>query len=171
GGVDYRPANAGAYLPEADLGKLKTIFWRYNIKAFAPILETTLRVSNPLARPNTPNFVNIETRVIGTWIEHKVPIPDGSTYVTGIDKTNPWWHVQGHWFQENSMECVVGAKLAKRLGVSAGSTLLIWEPVENKNNVPQYLSQENLSVVGVLETGSDEDEAIVVPLDLAQQIA
>src|SRR5246500_988222 len=31
GGVDYRPANAGAYLPEADLGKLKTIFWRFNI--------------------------------------------------------------------------------------------------------------------------------------------
>src|SRR5881296_3313417 len=25
GGVDYRPANAGAYLPEADLGKLKPI--------------------------------------------------------------------------------------------------------------------------------------------------
>src|SRR6266478_5687238 len=27
GGVDYRPVNAGAYLPEADLPKLKTIFW------------------------------------------------------------------------------------------------------------------------------------------------
>src|ERR1700681_3829635 len=39
GGVDYRPANAGAYLPEADLGKLKTIFWRHNIVGFAPILE------------------------------------------------------------------------------------------------------------------------------------
>ena len=39
GGVDYRPANAGAYLPDADLGKLKTIFWRFNIIAFAPILD------------------------------------------------------------------------------------------------------------------------------------
>ena len=39
GGVDYRPVNAGAYLPEADLGKLKTIFWRFNIIGFAPILE------------------------------------------------------------------------------------------------------------------------------------
>src|SRR4029077_30362 len=28
GGVDYRPVNSGAYLPEAELGKLKTIFWR-----------------------------------------------------------------------------------------------------------------------------------------------
>src|SRR6202040_3129937 len=41
GGVDYRPANSGAYLPEADLGKLKTIFWRNNIVGFAPILEFT----------------------------------------------------------------------------------------------------------------------------------
>src|SRR3974390_2035976 len=40
GGVDYRPANAGAYLPERDLGRLKTIFWRFNIVAFAPILES-----------------------------------------------------------------------------------------------------------------------------------
>src|ERR1700716_2502054 len=45
GGVDYRPANAGAYLPEADLGKLKTIFWRHNIKAFAPIMEVQVKAS------------------------------------------------------------------------------------------------------------------------------
>ena len=31
GGVDYRPVDEGAYLSEADLGKLKTIFWRHNI--------------------------------------------------------------------------------------------------------------------------------------------
>src|SRR3984893_12133822 len=39
GGVDYRPVNAGEYLPEADLGKLKKIFWRNNILSFAPRLE------------------------------------------------------------------------------------------------------------------------------------
>src|SRR5437879_1911397 len=44
GGVDYRPVNAGAYLPESDLGKLKTIFWRNNIIAFAPMLEIQAHV-------------------------------------------------------------------------------------------------------------------------------
>src|ERR1700739_4797182 len=39
GGVDYRPVDAGAYLPAADLGKLKTIFWRNNIVGFAPFLD------------------------------------------------------------------------------------------------------------------------------------
>ncbi len=40
GGVDYRPVNAGAYLPEADLPKIKTVFWHNNIIAFAPILRS-----------------------------------------------------------------------------------------------------------------------------------
>src|ERR1700753_2875248 len=39
GGVDYRPVDAGAYLPESELGKLKTIFWKNNIVGFAPFLD------------------------------------------------------------------------------------------------------------------------------------
>src|SRR5258707_9546048 len=35
GGVDYRPVNAGAFLSEGDLPKLKKIFWHNNIIAFA----------------------------------------------------------------------------------------------------------------------------------------
>src|SRR5271163_428421 len=35
GGVDYRPANFGAYLPAADLPKLKSIYWHNNIIGFA----------------------------------------------------------------------------------------------------------------------------------------
>src|SRR5579863_2970032 len=45
GGVDYRPVNAGAYLPEADLPKIKTVFWHNNIIAFAPLLEVHAYVS------------------------------------------------------------------------------------------------------------------------------
>jgi len=78
GGVDYRPANAGAYLPEADLGKLKTIFWRFNIKAFAPILEVQVNADSfggdsfAIPRPG-PAYT-----VIGTWVNHAVKIPDGN---------------------------------------------------------------------------------------------
>src|ERR1700676_2716537 len=44
GGVDYRPVDTGSYLPERDLGKLKTIFWRNNIVGFAPVLEVPAEV-------------------------------------------------------------------------------------------------------------------------------
>src|SRR5580704_2669619 len=44
GGVDYRPVSSGAYLPEAGLGKLKTIFWRNNIMGFAPFLDVPVSI-------------------------------------------------------------------------------------------------------------------------------
>src|SRR6266704_4834271 len=81
GGVDYRPANAGAYLPEADLGKLKLIFWRNNIMGFAPVLEVPAKAmshgrddelglaSNRSVWPTIP--------LIGTWANHSVSLADG----------------------------------------------------------------------------------------------
>src|SRR5271165_3556032 len=123
GGVDYRPANAGAYLPEADLGKLKTIFWRFNIMAFAPILEvpvvaTAIHEGRPTETPG--DFV-----LTGTWSDKHVPIPDGTTYETGIGKTNPWWHVDGKWFEDDSQQCVIGADFAKKFGLARGDRLSV----------------------------------------------
>src|SRR6202047_4597813 len=46
GGVDYRPVNAGAYLPDGELGKLKTIFWRNNIVGFAPFLDVPVAIAS-----------------------------------------------------------------------------------------------------------------------------
>src|ERR1700757_263629 len=75
GGVDYRPANAGAYLPEADLGKLKTVFWRFNIMAFAPILDVPVQARSA-APKNWSSLGSVDhVPLIGTWSEHSVPIP------------------------------------------------------------------------------------------------
>lgn len=168
GGVDYRPANAGAYLPEADLGKLKTIFWRHNIMAFAPILETSAKIGSPAAVPPTSSYLPThEVRVIGTWVGHTVAVPDGANYVTGIDKTNPWWSVEGRWFTDHGGECVVGTKLAKRLGLAAGQEIMFFEPLGQTVEA----SATRLFVVGLLETGGEEDDAIVTPLSFAQKLA
>jgi putative ABC transport system permease protein len=168
GGVDYRPANAGAYLPEADLGKLKTIFWRHNIEGFAPILETSAKIGSATsASIGSSSIPTAEVRVIGTWASHNVSIPDGSTYVTGIEKTNPWWHVDGRWFSDDAAGCVVGIKLAKRLGLSVGSKLVLSKPVDK---LPEE-SANPVTVVGILHTGGEEDETIVAPLSIAQSLA
>ncbi len=104
GGVDYRPVDEGAYLQEADLGKLKMIFWRHNILGFTPFLD----VPAVLDSSNTP----VETTVIGTWYEHDVPVPDGTHFRTGLKTTHPSWKITGKWFADNAKECVVGADLA-----------------------------------------------------------
>lgn len=161
GGVDYRPVSEGAYLPEADLGKLKTIFWRNNILGFAPVLETPVDVwSEPPATVLTPR-VNIRASLIGTWARHKVSVPDGSTFVTGISSTNPWWRVQGRWFSEDTAECLIGEALARRARIAVGDTLHI---VDGSRTA-------TLAVVGVLATGGPEDDAVIAPLSFAQNLS
>ena len=179
GGVDYRPANAGTYLPQADLGKLKTIFWRFNIVAFAPILEAQVKAT-PYAMDNIPNTHGWPSfTVIGTWVNHEVKIPDGTTFATGIERTNPWWHIDGRWFAEGKNECVVGKNFAKMNG-PADMPSPNGGPSMHRNLGPgselfSYTLDGRpgpvLDIVGVLDTGGPEDDAIIVPLDQAQRLA
>src|ERR1700691_1432448 len=74
GGVDYRPMDEGAYLREADLGKLKMIFWRHNILGFTPFLDVPVAIRGAADASSASNF---STTMIGTWYEHSVPVPDG----------------------------------------------------------------------------------------------
>src|ERR1700681_4337838 len=55
GGVDYRPVDSGSYLAAADLGKLKTIFWRNNIIGFAPFLDVPVTLRRAEAGNGNPN--------------------------------------------------------------------------------------------------------------------
>ncbi len=156
GGVDYRPVDAGSYLPEGDLGKLKTIFWRNNIVGFAPVLEVPVAAKS-FSSESSP----IKTTVIGTWAHHSVPIPDGRTYVTGMEQTNSWWHVDGRWFDDQASECLVGKSLAARLGVKLGDELSV------------HVSDPSIGfkITGILSSGGPEDDAIIVPLNRAQLLA
>src|SRR5580658_76442 len=67
GGVDYRPVNSGAYLPESDLPKLKTIFWHNNIIGFSPVLEVPVRAWTPSSPTQITPVVNAPAALIGTW--------------------------------------------------------------------------------------------------------
>ncbi len=163
GGVDYRPANAGSYLPEADLGKLKTIFWRFNITSFAPILEVPVEAWSPASKNwSSPGVVGKAT-LIGTWSEHSVQVPDGSTYVTGIERTNPWWNVEGKWFVGDDDECVVGTSFARKHGLVTGDIVHL--------SANDETGWKTLKIVGILSTGGPEDDAIVAPLRIVQAMS
>jgi putative ABC transport system permease protein len=187
GGVDYRPANSGAYLPESDLPKLKSIFWHNNIIAFAPILEATAYIA---AKQSDLDAFHPRTEIplIGTWAGQPVYLASGETFTTGIEKTNPWFQIEGRWFAANGgeekrvnvpprtqgegvgydpvgnpVECVVGANLAKRLGIRAGDRLYL--------NVPTMKKIESsfpCTITGILSTGGPEDNAVLLPLRVVQ---
>jgi putative ABC transport system permease protein len=163
GGVDYRPANAGAYLPESDLPKLKTIFWRHNIMAFAPILEVPVQAWSPASQTAFTPKISNQITLIGTWAKHPLAIPDGQTFVTGAEKTNPWWQVDGKWFAEGAPECVVGQRFALRNHLHTGDVVNV--------SAADKDAPIALKVTGVLTTGSVEEDAIVAPIAVAQQFA
>src|SRR3984885_10059463 len=68
GGVDYRPVDEGAYLPEASLGKLKMIFWRHNILGFTPFLDVPVSL-----RSGSATAAASSGTLIGTWYRQDVP--------------------------------------------------------------------------------------------------
>lgn len=155
GGVDYRPANAGTYLPDEDIPKVKTVFWHNNIIGIAPTLEVPVK-----AGANASEMFS--TRLIGTWASHTVLMSDGNPFLTGIAKTNPWWRVvEGRWFGDDARECIVGEKLFARSHLKLGDTLQVRTASQNVA----------LKVTGVLSTGGSEDDAVVATLEFAQQLA
>ncbi len=166
GGVDYRPVDEGAYLQEADLGKLKTIFWRHNILGFTPFLDIPASVQASETAQTMP------TTLIGTWYEHSVPVPDGTQFRTGVSVTHPSWNIRGHWFQDTANETVVGAAFAANYpgGITPGQTIYV--AVQNgAQSQPQTVP---LVVTGILSTGdaeAAEDNAVLVPLTIAQKLS
>ncbi|HKT47020.1 MAG TPA: ABC transporter permease [Candidatus Acidoferrales bacterium] len=164
GGVDYRPVNSGAYLPESDLPKLKTIFWQHNIIAFAPVLDSSAEAWSPASKNwSSPGVVG-KIAVIGTWAQHAIELPDGRKFETGIAKTNPWWQVDGRWFSDGVDECVVGANFARKNDVKPGDVVYLRSADSSKE-----IKQER--VTGILSTGGPEEDAVVVPLSVAQAMA
>jgi putative ABC transport system permease protein len=161
GGVDYRPVNAGAYLPVDDLPKLKQIFWRNNIKGFTPFLDVPVATS--VLSGASVGAPASDTTLIGTWVNHRLELGSGETFDTGVTSTNPWWHIAsgGRWFGESGNECVVGASLASRNNIHVGDLV----------GVATLAGMEDLRVTGILSTGGAEDNAIVAPLTVAQRFA
>ena len=183
GGVDYRPVNAGAYLPEADLPKIKTVFWHNNIIAFAPVLEVSALLPHVWYSNHRPSLPDLQIQLIGTWAANRVPLPDGGTFATGLAKTNPWFRVDGKWFSDEgrlervemppmghsylpaSPECVVGEKLAARRKIKAGDQVVVSVATAgNSQNMQQC------DVTGILSSGGPEDEALLMPLASVQKL-
>ncbi|HEX9428693.1 MAG TPA: ABC transporter permease [Candidatus Polarisedimenticolia bacterium] len=156
GGVDLRPVGEGATLSETDLGRLRTIFWRLNIIGFTPLLELPVEVRAEGRRAVAPR-----TTLVGTWYEHAVAVPDGSRFTTGLKLTHPWWTVEGRWFEDDAEECLAGAALARRAGLRPGDRL----------TVRAGDATRRLTISGLVTTGGPEEESLVAPLRIAQDLS
>jgi putative ABC transport system permease protein len=152
-GLDAGSGASGQYLQEADLGKLKTIFWTNNIVAFAPSLEARVAFDQNGAGAT----------LVGTWFNRRLNLPTGETVETGIQQLKSWWTVEGNWVNDNDTHsAMIGTVLAQRLGIKTGDTVEFIVPGDGR--------REKLTVQGIFNAGGPEDEQLFVPLPLVQQI-
>jgi putative ABC transport system permease protein len=147
GGVNLKPPSDGAFLSEADLPKIKGTFWHNNITGFAP----TLPVNVTLQRAGETENLTL----LGTYFAKKVSFGK-EEFNTGVRSTHPWWKVRGAWPDDSSRDVLLGERLAARLSARPGDTIT--------------LSGRLLQISGILSTGSVEDDEIVAPIALAQEI-
>jgi putative ABC transport system permease protein len=147
-------ASVGAYLNEAELGNIKTIFWAFNIVDYAPFISVDATLED-----------GSDVTVVGTWFDHHMVLPTGEELDAGVTSLRTWWDIEdGDWVDEQSMEgqtaAMMGTALAEKLGVSVGDTV----------KVRGSASAEELSIVGIYDAGGEEDDQIYTLVDTAQAL-
>jgi putative ABC transport system permease protein len=147
GGLNLKPPSDGTFLNEADLPKIRGMFWRHNIVGFSPMLPATVALGNVNSNSKTP--------LLGTYFAKPV-VFGKETFITGVRTTHPWWKVQGDWPADDSADVLVGERLAAKLNKHTGDSIT--------------LAGEPHRIAGILSTGAMEDDEIVAPIGLAQQI-
>lgn len=147
GGVNLKPPSDGAFLNEADLPKIKGIFWHNNIAGFAPMLPVNVTLER---EGKTDNLT-----LLGTYFAKQIAFGK-EEFATGVRTTHPWWKVSGAWPDDSSHDVLLGERLAARLSVKPGDEVT--------------LSGRRLPVSGILSTGGIEDDQIVASISLAQEI-
>ena len=145
---------SGAYLAEDELGKIKTIFWAFNIVDYAPF------ISEDCTLPD-----GSDVTVTGTWFNHHMDLPTGESLDAGISSLRSWWEItDGDWVDEQNLayeySAMVGTALAESQGISVGDEI----------KVQGKAKELTLTVVGIFDAGGEEDDLIYVPVDVAQAL-
>ncbi|MBR1482181.1 MAG: ABC transporter permease [Ruminococcus sp.] len=145
-----------AHLKEEDLGKIKTIFWGFNILDFTPFVNTVVTLGD-----------GSTAKLTGTWFNHHLALNTGEELDAGIHSLRSWWEIKnGQWLDEQKESipangALIGSALAARLGVETGDTL----------EVNTAKGSQALQIAGVYDAGGDEDEQLFTLLPVAQMLA
>ncbi len=156
GGINLKPPSDGAFLNEADLPKIRGTFWHHNIVGFSPMLPVTVKLGHGSDAK--------DVTLLGTYFNKALSFGKDD-FTTGVRITHPWWKVSCGdgkespncaWPADDSQNVLLGERLATKLSQKPGDTIEV--------------SGRQLTISGILSTGAAEDDQIVAPLAVAQQI-
>lgn len=100
-GREYSPLKNDVFLEEKYLYKIKEIFWRNNITAYAPFLS----------------FKSDGFSLVGTYFNKNINISDEPDFRVGVENLYQFWMVDGRYPKDDSLnEALAGANLGLKIG-------------------------------------------------------
>ncbi len=151
--VNDDEVEGSAYLREDELGKIKTIFWAFNIIDYAPFSKTTVSLNGK------------EVKLAGTWFNHHMNLATGEQLDAGVNSLRSWWDIKGKWIDEKkknaSSEVMVNSSLSESQKIKVG----------DKITVKTVNAEKTLTVAGIFDAGGDEGEELYTTLDTAQALS
>lgn len=146
------------FLLEAELPKIKQIFWGFAIVDFAPYLER----SGDIILKNNINTQEIKTKIKGTWFNKHLNMPTGEELDTGIKNLKSWWEIKGKWLNDNDdNDIMLGSLLAGKYNIKVGDNI----DLKIKDRYKKF------TVKGIFNSGGDDDNNIYMTLKAAQELS
>lgn len=165
-GVTFGSVTEQGYIEEEDVWRIMRISWRTNILGFAPFLYSVVHADSETASQDVV--------LAGTYFDKEVEIieryssSDPEAITTGVSVINAWWLSKGDWIDRSDdyRSALVGINVADKMGLEIGDTFTIsYEPNGDGN-----MTSSDITVVGLVETGGNEDNQVMVNLQLAQDM-
>jgi putative ABC transport system permease protein len=193
GGMNFGSVTEQKYINETDLSKIKTISWQENILGYAPALyqvvnaeatagdqqvvlvgtwfeKDTLLLNGKTFKTGVRN-INSWWDVKGSWANDE-PVPGsgggkGRGNETGGGNGNETRNGTGNETLV-PVECMIGKSVAEKLDLGIGDEFSITYRERPEDALNE--TEQNLTVVGIVTAGADEDNQIFTNLDSAQEL-
>lgn len=146
------PAALGGagYLAQADLPKIKSVFWKYNITGFAPYLFEVVELEGKRGRR--------QAVLTGTWFSHELQPEGEEPSRQGVRVIAPWWQVEGGW-PASEADAMLGRALAQKLGAAVGEEVRVFHQGRERG----------FRVAGIVTTGGYEEQQLFAGLGAVQE--
>lgn len=150
----YEPLKNQNFLEENKLHTIKEIFWRNNINAFSPFLNSQITLKTK------ENFFN-DVALLGTYFNKAIKIQDDDDFYAGIEELYKFAKIDGRYPKDDSLdEIIIGKDLAQKYRLNLNDEVKL---VKNDKTF-------KVKIVGIIDLVDEFSNKIITSLLLSQKI-
>ncbi|EAJ5673590.1 ABC transporter permease [Campylobacter lari] len=151
----YEPLKNQNFLEESKLHTIKEIFWRNNINAFAPFLDTQVKIQT-----TNVNYENIS--LVGTYFDKAIKVQDDDDFYAGIKELYKYSQIKGNYPKDDSLdEIMLGKDLAQKYDLK----------IDDEITLVQNDQIFKVKIVGIIDLTQSFSNKIITSLLLAQKLS